>query len=119
MAPERPFPALIDTGNSYPKTGLFPAVRRRFDDGAPPLDHHHKRGQVATTSRIAAGFGAPRQHHSHRAPWSEVPQVHTNPFHPSITSARRKGVLCEPLYDARVYTIPRLPISRAMTLRSL
>ena len=30
MAPERPFPVLIETGKSYPKTGLLPAVSRRF-----------------------------------------------------------------------------------------
>ena len=35
MTPERPFPAipvLIETGKSDPKTGLFPAVFRRFSD---------------------------------------------------------------------------------------
>ena len=36
MTPERPFPALIETRKSYPKTGLSPAVRRRFASGAPP-----------------------------------------------------------------------------------
>ena len=37
MAPERPFPTLIETRKSYPKTGLSPAVSRRFDGGrAPP-----------------------------------------------------------------------------------
>ena len=36
MTPERPFPALFETGKSYPKTGLSPAVRRRFDGGRPP-----------------------------------------------------------------------------------
>ena len=30
MAPERPFPSLIETGKSHPKTGLLPAVFRRF-----------------------------------------------------------------------------------------
>ena len=30
MAPERPFPALIDTGNSYPKTGLSRRFNQRF-----------------------------------------------------------------------------------------
>ena len=30
MAPERPFPVLIETGKSDPKTGLLPAVSRRF-----------------------------------------------------------------------------------------
>ena len=30
MAPERPFPILIETGKSDPKTGLLPVVRRRF-----------------------------------------------------------------------------------------
>ena len=38
MAPERPFPALFETGKSYPKTGLLPAVRRRFAGRALPLD---------------------------------------------------------------------------------
>ena len=32
MAPERPFPVLIETGKSHPKTGLLPAVFRRFSD---------------------------------------------------------------------------------------
>ena len=32
MAPERPCPILIETGKSDPKTGLFPAVFRRFSD---------------------------------------------------------------------------------------
>ena len=32
MAPERPFPVLIETGKSHPKTGLFPAVSQRFSD---------------------------------------------------------------------------------------
>ena len=32
MAPERPFPVLIETGKSYSKTGLLPAVFRRFSD---------------------------------------------------------------------------------------
>ena len=30
MAPERPFPILIETGKSYSKTGLLPAVFRQF-----------------------------------------------------------------------------------------
>ena len=30
MAPERPFPVLIETGNSHPKTGLFRAVSGGF-----------------------------------------------------------------------------------------
>ena len=30
MAPERPCPILIETGKSYSKTGLLPAVFRRF-----------------------------------------------------------------------------------------
>ena len=34
MTPERPFPALIETDNSYPKTGLLPAVRQRFAGGS-------------------------------------------------------------------------------------
>ena len=47
MAPERPFPILIETGKSYPKTGLSPAVavfrrfsrqvRRRFSGGFPTV----------------------------------------------------------------------------------
>ena len=36
IAPERPFPALIETRKSYPKTGFLPAVRRQFDGGRPP-----------------------------------------------------------------------------------
>ena len=36
MAPERSFPALIETGKSYPKAGFLPAVRRRFAGGALP-----------------------------------------------------------------------------------
>ena len=32
MAPERPCPILIETGKSYSKTGLLPAVSRRFSD---------------------------------------------------------------------------------------
>ena len=43
MTPERPFPALIETGKSSPKAGLSPAVcrpfrrpsRRWFPDGSP------------------------------------------------------------------------------------
>ena len=34
MASERPCPVLIETGKSYPKTGLFPAV-----SGGSPLDY--------------------------------------------------------------------------------
>ena len=30
MAPERPFPVLIETGKSDPKTGLLPGLSRRF-----------------------------------------------------------------------------------------
>ena len=41
MTPERPFPALIETGRSSPKAGLSPAVRRPFDgrsdDGLPAV----------------------------------------------------------------------------------
>ena len=45
MAPERPFPSLIETGKSYSKTGLLPAVlpavlptvSRRFAGGALSL----------------------------------------------------------------------------------
>ena len=41
MAPERPFPILIETGKSYPKTGLLPTVFRRFcrwfDRGFPAV----------------------------------------------------------------------------------
>ena len=36
MAPERPFPALFETGKSYPKAGFLQAVRRQFDGGRPP-----------------------------------------------------------------------------------
>ena len=35
MAPERPFPILIETGKSYPKTGLLPAVFRQFCQWSP------------------------------------------------------------------------------------
>ena len=38
MTPERPFPALFETGKSYPKAGFLPAVRRQFDGGGAPLD---------------------------------------------------------------------------------
>ena len=34
IAPERPLPALIETRKSSPKTGLLPAVCRRFPDGS-------------------------------------------------------------------------------------
>ena len=64
MTPERPFPALIETAKSHPKTGLCPVVCRWFAGGLGRrshrhLDHHHKRVQVATTSRNAGGFGGP------------------------------------------------------------
>ena len=55
MTPERPFPSLIETGKSYPKTGLFPAFpggstevrRRRSHPPGPspqkgPGGHHVK-----------------------------------------------------------------------------
>ena len=97
MTPESPFPALIETGKSHPKTGLCrwlcPAVPRWFAGGLGRrshrhLDHHHKRVQVATTSRNAGGFGGPvanpatqdlegALNSAPRAPWPEVPQVHT------------------------------------------
>ena len=68
MTPERPFPAVIETGKSHPKTGLCPVVFRWFSGGSTEvrrrrshrhLDHHHKGVQVATTSRNAGGFGGP------------------------------------------------------------
>ena len=37
MAPERPFPCLIETGKSHSKTGLSPAVFRRFAGGLPAV----------------------------------------------------------------------------------
>ena len=47
MAPERPFPILIETGKSYSKTGLLPAVFRRFSGGFP--------GGFPTVSRRFSG----------------------------------------------------------------
>ena len=37
MTPERPCPALIETGKSHPKTGLCPVVSRWFPGGLPEV----------------------------------------------------------------------------------
>ena len=59
MAPERPFPILIETGKSYPKTGLFPAVFRRFSDsfasGLPAVFQRFS-GKFGFASGFPGGF---------------------------------------------------------------
>ena len=51
MTSERPFPALIETGKSYPKPGLFPAVSgrvsRRFPGGSTAV--RRRRGPPGST----------------------------------------------------------------------
>ena len=52
MAPERPFPILIETGKSYLKTGLLPAVFRRFSGVFPAVSRRfdgHKAAIVVDT----------------------------------------------------------------------
>ena len=54
MAPERPFPILIETGKSYSKTGLLPAVFGGFSDSFAS-------GLPAVFRRLDSGFPAVRQ----------------------------------------------------------
>ena len=69
MAPERPFPILIETGKSYPKTGLLPAVlpavspavSRRLDSGFPAARQRFPGGSTAVSQRFDRGFPAVRQ----------------------------------------------------------
>ena len=67
MTPERPFPSLpvlIETGKSDPKTGLFPAVFRRFSDsfasglpvGGFPAVFQRFCGFPAVFQRFSSGF---------------------------------------------------------------
>ena len=60
MAPERPFPILIETGKSYSKTGLLPAVSQRFSDsfasGLPAVFRRFSSGFPAVFRRFSGGF---------------------------------------------------------------
>ena len=74
MAPERPFPILIETGKSYPKTGLLPAVfggfpgkfdgalpavfRRRFSSGFPAVRRRFSSGFADSFPAVRRGFPA-------------------------------------------------------------
>ena len=62
MAPERPFPILIETGKSYPKTGLLPAVSRRFSDsfasGLPAVSRRFPTVLPGFPGGFAGGFPA-------------------------------------------------------------
>ena len=58
MAPERPFPILIETGKSYSKTGLFPAVFRRFSSGFPKVYRWFSSGFPAVFRQFSSGFPA-------------------------------------------------------------
>ena len=76
MAPERPFPILIETGKSYSKTGLLPAVlpvvSRRFTGGFPTVFS-------ASSTPVSRPFGRQvrRRFDSHfpatRFPWINPP----------------------------------------------
>ena len=60
MAPERPFPILIETGKSYSKTGLLPAVSQRFSDsfasGLPAVFRRFPGGFPAVFRQFPGGF---------------------------------------------------------------
>ena len=62
MAPERPFPILIETGKSDPKTGLLPAVSQRFSDSLPAASRRFAGGSTAVLPvvrpRFPGGFRA-------------------------------------------------------------
>ena len=67
MAPERPFPILIETGKSYPKTGLlpavfggFPAVFRRFSGGSTAIFRRFSGGSTAIFRQHASPGSTPR-----------------------------------------------------------
>ena len=116
MAPERPFPILIETGKSHPKTGLCPAVCRRFSrwfagglpaalpppPGPPPQKgpggHHVKErwwfrrtGGQPDHPGLEGALNRLTAPHVNTPPRSMVGSsagAYQNPIHPSIMAAR-------------------------------
>ena len=56
MAPERPFPILIETGKSHPKTGLLPAVFGGFPTVLPVVSRRFPGGFPAVFQRFCRRF---------------------------------------------------------------
>ena len=61
MAPERPFPILIETGKSYPKRGFCRRFSAAFPTVLPVVSRRFSGGSTAVSRRFDRGFPAVRQ----------------------------------------------------------
>ena len=89
MAPERPFPILIETGKSYSKTGLLPAVFGGFPTVLPVVSRRFPGGFPAVFQRFCRRFsgGFPAVFSA-----SSTPVFRQFPVFPAVFSASSTAV---------------------------